>query len=398
MTAAVTAARPKSVFRGLWERDKKLYAVCAVLCLVQLALRAVMKSRPASNFAVRYLVRPYHKAVGYLCGFLPFSLAECCWAVLILFCVWYAVRTVWFLIRPPRRYAEQTENRPEPSPFGTGAVLRLSILWRRTVGALALAAAVYTGFTLLWGLVYYTDSFEEQASLSVTPVTVEELEATTRLFVDKLNETAPLVSHIEPGALTGNTAAIFAASDTLYDALTDTYPFLDKNVVQPKQLSPLFSRIMSVINYTGFFFPFTGEANLNVDAPECLLPATIAHELAHVRGVAPEQTANFLAILACDMCGDPIYAYSGYLMGYIHLSNALYGASYDKWYETAVCLCSEANNDLSANNAYWQQFESPVSETVESTYSTFLQSYDQPLGSKSYGAVVDLLVAYYGRK
>ena len=26
----------------------------------------------------------------------------------------------------------------------------------------------------------------------------------------------------------------------------------------------------------------------------------------------------------------------------------------------------------------------------------FLQSYDQELGSKSYGAVVDLLVAYYG--
>ena len=36
------------------------------------------------------------------------------------------------------------------------------------------------------------------------------------------------------------------------------------------------------------------------------------------------------------------------------------------------------------------------SKAADSAYSGFLQSYDQELGSKSYGAVVDLLVAYYG--
>lgn len=43
---------------------------------------------------------------------------------------------------------------------------------------------------------------------------------------------------------------------------------------------------MSRINYTGFFFPYTAEANVNVDSPLCMLPSTIAHELAHQRGVA----------------------------------------------------------------------------------------------------------------
>lgn len=51
---------------------------------------------------------------------------------------------------------------------------------------------------------------------------------------------------------------------------------------------------------------------------------------------------------------------------------------------------------LRVNNAYWRQFDSPVSEAADSAYSGFLQSYDQELGSRSYGAVVDLLVAYYG--
>ena len=149
----------------------------------------------------------------------------------------------------------------------------------------------------------------------------------------------------------------------MYDALEQQYPFLSVSAVSPKPM--LFSRVLSALNFTGFFFPFTGEANLNVDSPECLLPATIAHELAHVRGVAPEQTANFVAILACDTSGDPLYAYSGYLLGYIHLSNALYGASYEKWLEIAQQVCQTANEDILANNAYWQQFESPVSKAAE---------------------------------
>ena len=262
------------------------------------------------------------------------------------------------------------------------------------LGGVLVALSVYTGFTLLWGLTYYAETFEEQAGVTARPVTVDELEATTRLFMEKLNAAAPLAPHAAPGVLSGDTQAIFDASGTLYDALEQQYPFLSVSAVSPKPM--LFSRVLSALNFTGFFFPFTGEANLNVDSPECLLPATIAHELAHVRGVAPEQTANFVAILACDTSGDPLYAYSGYLLGYIHLSNALYGASYEKWLEIAQQVCQTANEDILANNAYWQQFESPVSKAADSAYSGFLQSYDQELGSKSYGAVVDLLVAYYG--
>ena len=338
----------KAAAARAWRSDKKLYLALGAVGAFLLALRLVMRSRAASDFIVHKIVQPYHRAVGWLCGFVPFSVAELCWAVLVLFCIWYVGRTVWLLAR--------------------GRGRRLAVLWRRALGGVLVALSVYTGFTLLWGLTYYAETFEEQAGVTARPVTVDELEATTRLFMEKLNAAAPLAPHAAPGVLSGDTQAIFDASGTLYDAL----------------------------NFTGFFFPFTGEANLNVDSPECLLPATIAHELAHVRGVAPEQTANFVAILACDTSGDPLYAYSGYLLGYIHLSNALYGASYEKWLEIAQQVCQTANEDILANNAYWQQFESPVSKAADSAYSGFLQSYDQELGSKSYGAVVDLLVAYYG--
>ncbi len=387
--------RAKAAAARLWRRDRGLYLVLAALALAQLVLRGVMHWPAAARFLVRYMVRPYHRAMGWLCGFVPFSVAELCWAALILFCVWYAARTVWLLIRPPYEAAGRASEHAEAAS-GPPARRRSrpAVLWRRILGGVITALAVYTGYTVLWGLVYYGSTFERQAGIEARPLSVEELEYTMRYFRDRLNETAPLTAHAAPGVLTGDTDAIFCAADTLYDVLEREYPFLGESSVRPKPMA--FSRVMSWINFTGFFFPFTGEANLNVDSPECLLPTTIAHELAHVRGVAPEQTANFVAILACDTSGDALYAYSGYLLGYIHLSNALYGASYERWLDVAQGLCETANEDLRANNAYWQQFESPVSRAADSAYSGFLQSYDQELGSKSYGAVVDLLVAYYG--
>ena len=60
---------------------------------------------------------------------------------------------------------------------------------------------------------------------------------------------------------------------------------------------------------------------MNVDCPMALLPATIAHELAHQRGVAGEDEANFVAVAACLADGDPTFVYSGALMAYVYLGN-----------------------------------------------------------------------------
>ena len=67
--------------------------------------------------------------------------------------------------------------------------------------------------------------------------------------------------------------------------------------VPPKAMR--FSRVMSAMGFTGFYFPFTGECNVNVDFPAATLPSTVAHELSHRRGIASEQECNFRAVLAC---------------------------------------------------------------------------------------------------
>lgn len=156
-----TKERMRAAARSCWQRDRRLYWALAALGLVQLALRGVMRFAPAARFAVRYIVRPYHRAMGWLCSFLPFSAAELCWAALIVFCLWYVARTVFLLCAPPweapaaKKEGTAPPKTPERETEGTqprdGARrrTRAAVLWRRVLGGLLTALAVYNGYTLL---------------------------------------------------------------------------------------------------------------------------------------------------------------------------------------------------------------------------------------------------------
>ena len=161
----------------------------------------------------------------------------------------------------------------------------------------------------------------------------------------------------------------------------------------PKKM--FFSRLFSAMNFTGFYSPYTGESNLNVDSPACLLPANIAHELAHQRGIASEQECNFLAVAAATSSDSPVYRYSGYLMGYIHLSNALYKADPERWAQRRAALPESVLADLRFHSDYWSQFRGLTASVSRSIYDSALKSYGQTDGIQSYGTVVDLLTAYY---
>ena len=88
-------------------------------------------------------------------------------------------------------------------------------------------------------------------------------------------------------------------------------------------------------------------------------------------------------------------AKAGIHVAYTHLGNALYSADRAAWEQVYGGLDERVLRDFAANRAYWKQFETPVQKASNTVYEGFLQSYDQELGLKSYGACVDLLVSYY---
>jgi hypothetical protein len=318
-----------------------------------------------------HITRPLHRALGQICDLAPFSVGEVGIVLFVLGLLAYLVFALKHLKKS-----------------GKAGVYRLFLT------ILMLFSLIYGGFCLLWGVYYQVSSFSQDSGIERQPISTEQLEAVTNYFADLANTYGQLVERDEDGVFAEPLSPIFAASSTLYENIQEEFPCLQGPALHAKPF--FFSRLMSYINFTGFFFPFTAEANINTDSPGCLVPSTIAHELAHQRGVAAEDEANFVAVLSCMAQEDPVYRYSAALLAYIHLGNALYKADNEAWTAVYSSLSEEVRADLSANNAYWDQFETPVSTVSDTVYTGFLQSYGQTEGLKTYGACVDLLVAYYG--
>lgn len=344
-------------------------AVSTVLIILHLVTRG---NRPLMVWASERLVQPVHRALAALNSHLPFSVAEALIGLAAAAVIAYIIYIVISMLR------------------GGG---RLKRLYAAVINLLAAGLAVYAGFCMLWGVYYYGDDFMTRSALENENIRVEQLEAVTRYFAELSNEYAERVPRDEDGNYIADRAAILARSDEVYENIERELPCLAGPAVRAKGV--YFSRLMSYTDFTGFFFPFTAEANVNTDFPPALFASTVAHELAHQRGVAKEQEANFVAVLASLAYGDTEYCYSACLLAYTHLGNALYSADYEAWKSIYLSLSEDVRRDFAANREYWAQFETPVQKVSNTVYEGFLYSYDQDMGLKSYGACVDLLVNYF---
>ncbi len=329
------------------------------------------QSRPLMDALCRSVLLPLEQFIGRFCSKLPFSVAEVVISV-GLCTAFFAV--VWFLRTLPQR---ERKGEYLASAFLTVACSVLT-LW--------------AGYSLLWGCFYQAETFAEKSGIIPVGGTLEELTALTAQFAAELSACADEVARDEHGFFAEPRADLYAAAADCYPKLYDEFPFLEIAPVQPKPAA--WSRLLSAGDFTGFYFPFTGEANLNDDCSAALLGATICHELAHCRGIASEQECNFLGILAAIRSDHEAYRYSGYLMGYIYLGNALYAVDTEAYRAIRNTLPESVLLDLAWNNAYWAQFEGPVSEAAQTAYDGFLKINGEELGVRSYGTVVDMLLAY----
>lgn len=330
-------------------------------------------SRSCMEWFVQNISAPWKRFWGGVVDPLPFSAAELLGTLLVLWILGMTAYTV---------YEKRVRHR--------------FVVARRLVMLAAVLVWIYAGFCMSWGVHYYTATFGEKSGLLQQPVSVEDLTVVTRWFADGANKAAKKVNRDENSRFVGDNDRILAYGDACYEQIVKEWPFLEGPHRTPKPA--FYSTGMSAAAFTGYLFPFLGESTLNVHSPNVYLPVTVAHEMAHQRGIAPEQEANFLGIAACLSSDDPEYRYSGWLFGYLHLSNALYSADKEAWQTIRDGMDEGCLKDMEWNDRYWRDFSSPVTSLVQGGYSVFLQSYGQSMGLKSYGACVDLLVAYYRPK
>ena len=345
-----------------------------LLCLLAVALiYALRVDEGAMLWVYEHVTHPYHLFMSKLCSHFAFSAAELVYATAILGLAAYLLWCVYRLIRFPEKR------------------------WQlyRLVLTLAMAGAIFwAGLNVMWTPCYYAPGFAEQSGVDDGPLELEELETVTRWFAALASEYADEVPRDENGACTTDRDSVLDRAAGVFEGAAELYPFLDGEALRPKPIH--FSRIMSYLDFTGFFFPMTGEANLNMDSPVFLLPSTSQHEIAHQRGVAMEQECNFVAVLSCLESEYADFRYAGAALAYIYLGNALAGADYEAYTEIYYSLSDTVRADFKAQSAYWDEFRDSAAQKASNTvYDSFLKSNGQELGMQSYGACVNLLVHYY---
>uniref|UniRef100_UPI00402A0F2C DUF3810 domain-containing protein n=1 Tax=Candidatus Scatomorpha intestinigallinarum TaxID=2840923 RepID=UPI00402A0F2C len=345
-----------------------------LLCLLAVALiYALRVDEGAMLWVYEHVTHPYHLFMSKLCSHFAFSAAELVYAAAILGLAAYLLWCVYRLIRFPEK------------------------LWQlyRLVLTLAMAGTIFwAGLNVMWTPCYYAPGFAEQSGVDDGPLELEELETVTRWFAALASEYADEVPRDENGACTTDRDSVLDRAAGVFEGAAELYPFLDGEALRPKPIH--FSRIMSYLDFTGFFFPMTGEANLNMDSPVFLLPSTSQHEIAHQRGVAMEQECNFVAVLSCLESEYADFRYAGAALAYIYLGNALAGADYEAYTEIYYSLSDTVRADFKAQSAYWDEFRDSAAQKASNTvYDSFLKSNGQELGMQSYGACVNLLVHYY---
>ena len=124
---------------------------------------------------------------------------------------------------------------------------------------------------------------------------------------------------------------------------------------------------------------------------------TACHELSHLSGFIREDEANFIAFMACRESESAYFRYSGYLSALTYCLNALYRTvSREEYSRVCSRLSSVILDEYIYKNEYWAAYQKKVTYKVSSAVNdTYLKANNQSDGTKSYGRVVDLLLAEY---
>ncbi|MGI5970258.1 MAG: DUF3810 domain-containing protein [Oscillospiraceae bacterium] len=313
------------------------------------------------------------RLISKLTGFFPFSLAEMLVYAFALFSVFAIIRLIFELIKRPRR------------------LLRL---FSFISSALLLIACVITVFLELWGLNYFAPDMAAEMQLPVTARSAQELSEATLWLRDKAGEYAPLVERDENGVTTAlDFQELSDRVSAAYKKAAAGNGFFGDTGARAK--SVLWAEGMSFLGLTGIYFPFTAECSVNGTQTGADLPFTTAHEFAHRMGVAPENEANFTAYLVLRGSGDNLLCYSAYYSAMCYCINALARVDSSMAMSVYEGMDYGVIADIIAANERYRQYEGPVRDAAESVNNTYLQVMQQPSGVRSYGEVVDLILADY---
>ena len=369
---------PAGMLLRLWQGFRPYRRGLAILLLpLSLLLTSLASASPQAIEAIysRGIYPALAGIFGRIFGFFPFAVAEIVlYGLIIGVAYWLITEAAGFIFKKNRKHRA----------FSMLATICCAV------------GVVYLAFTMLVGFNYHRVTFAEQSGLSVRPSSVAELGSLYSELVERANYLRGQVNENADGAMTFYPYSVLQMAEQApqgINRLAEQYPIFSGYTPRPKPV--LASRGMSMMNVGGIYIPFTFEATFNADMPHASIPHTMLHELAHFKGFMREDEANFIAYLAAREMDSPAFQYSGVMLALIYTGNALFAADRDLFFELNATLDDGIRRDFAYNRVYWQQFEGRVAEVATAMNDVYLRHNRQEDGVRSYGRMVDLLLADY---
>ena len=305
-----------------------------------------------------------------LFGWIPFSFGDILYFLAGSLLLYYIIMNIILLFQ--RKYSK-------------------AIFLNQVLQILLLSSIIYVLFNVFWGINYNRKGIADQLHLKTLDYDSSDLLTLQSLLLHKVNETKTVI--LRNKSVFPENSSLFLRAKNCYMAAEKKIPFLQYR--HPSVKSSLYGWFGNYMGYTGYYNPFTGEAQVNTTVPLFLQPDIAVHEMGHQLGYAKEDEASFAGYLAAVNSTDTVFHYSTYLSLFLYTNRDVYSFDSIQSKNTMNLLLPAVKQDVKE----WRDFDLAHQGYLEPAltwlYSKYLKINQQPKGLRSYNQVVVLLLAYY---
>ena len=340
-----------------------LAAVICALAVFFIIMNGIRTNRALAEKWSKGLARVYELVVGHITSPIPVSVFELLIVFLIIVAVYLYIRLV--------------------INIKNGAFRRI------VTGVLSVGVAVMyvlNVYMLSMGFGYYRTTVPlNQAGADYDAA---QAKAVALYFLDDFNGLIEKFDRDENGCVISP-----YTFDELGELMKDEYVRVNDEVggdflfdYTPKAKKVVNSFFMSDFFITGITFLPTGEANVNVDVPPTTIPFTMAHELAHTKGVQREGDANLIAQYLLLSSPDDYLRYCGYYETFSNLQSAVrLAGDKDGYKEIRAAVNKKISPEYAFESEYWASQVDIIGQIGDLFNDIYLKLNGASNGTGSYG-------------
>jgi hypothetical protein len=320
----------------------------------------------------------YSKMTRFIVGWIDFSVGD----------LLYTILGAWILIKLIHLIIAVYRNQ-----FGrVFCINKIGSIFR-------MICVVYIVFNLSWGLNYHRQGIAHQLTIENNQYSKEDIASITNDLIEQANYYRKAIGTNELPSY--SLEAIKKEAILSYQMAKVNFPFLDYQGTSIKTSS--YNSMADYIGFTGYYNPFTGEAQIRTDMPSILLPFTTCHEIAHQLGYASESEANFVGFLTATSSNNIYFKYAAYLEMLNYALNQEFilfskNANF-KALETIIqynkshidTLVKKDRKDI---RQFFMNRINKIAPVSADLYDQYLKLNKQLTGINSYDEVIGWLIAY----